>query len=181
MNLFAYTKEPGKRIVRFSLDKKIQDELDAYLETQIEEFNVNSNDEYPFDGKYKPDVGETLFIDPFDPVDDLFKAISSPANIPVANPEESSFDSIKGLFFGRAKDGGKLEIYIQHFDRRRVISNSGFSIFHSLDVYKRIEGSGLTLDTKVAAKLSGSKWSFSSFFHLRQIFDMSGYFKEATE
>lgn len=72
-------------------------------------------------------------------------------------------------------------VYLQSFDRRRVISSAGFSIFHARDTYKRIEGSGLTLDSKLAAKLRGTKLSFFSFFHVRQIFDMSDYFQEATD
>ena len=62
-----------------------------------------------------------------------------------------------------------------------MISSAGFSIFHSTDTYKRIEGSGLTLDNKLAAKLSGAKLSFVSFFHVRQLFDMSSYYREATD
>lgn len=181
MNLFGYTKEAGKRIVRFQLDHAVQQEMTAYLLQQIEEFNANIKDEYAFDGKYKPDDGESLFIEPFDPVDDLPKAIASPMNFPVADPAEISFENIKGLFFGVIETDGSATVYIQHFDRRRVISDAGFSIFHSQETYKRIEGSGLTLDTKIAAKLQGTKLSFSSFFHVRQIFDMSGYYKEATE
>ncbi|MBI5268485.1 MAG: DUF4868 domain-containing protein [Burkholderiales bacterium] len=54
-------------------------------------------------------------------------------------------------------------------------------MYHSQGVYKKFEGTGLTLDTKIAAKLTGTKLQFSSFFSVRQIFDMTSYFQEATD
>jgi hypothetical protein len=167
--------------VRFAVDQTIQAELTAYLEAQIVDFNESCDEEINFDGKYKPDPGEVLCIDAFDDLDNLAQSAVAPLNFPIADPANFSFDNIKALFVGVTEQNGSMTIYLQHFDRRRVISDAGFSIFHSQDVYKKIEGSGLTLDNKITAKLSGTKLCFFSFFHIRQMFDMSSYYAEATD
>lgn len=178
--LFAYTRDPGNRIVRFAVSQEVQESLTAFLEEQIGVFDVEC-DEVPFDGKYKPDDGEMLVIDEFDDLDNLGSVVASPLDAPVADPASMAFDQIKALFFGKQEPDDTWTVYLQNFDRRRVISSAGFSIFHSNNVYKKIEGSGLTLDNKIAARLRGSKLSFYSFFHVRQIFDMSSYYQEATD
>ncbi len=122
-----------------------------------------------------------LVIDEFDDLDDLSLAVASPLNFPIADPVTLPFDSIRALFFGKTEADNSVSVYLQAFDRRRVISDSGFSIFHAQGVYKKIEGTGLTLDNRIAAKLNRAKLKFFSFFHVRQIFDMSSYYQEATD
>ena len=178
--LFAYTRDPGNRIVRFAVTHDVQTSMTAYLTEQIEAFGADC-EEVPFDGNYKPDQGEMLVIEEFEDLDNLSKVVAAPLDVPVADPTSLDFDQIRALFFGHNEADGTWTVYLQSFDRRRVISSAGFSIYHSKDTYKRIEGSGLTLDNKLAARLRGTKLAFLSFFHVRQIFDMSSYYQEATD
>jgi len=178
--LFAYTRDPAQRIVRFAVDREVQDEMTAFLQLQVDNFN-QEHEEIAFDGKYKPDPGEMLFIEEFEDIDELSSAVDAPLNYPIADPAELQFDLIRALFIGAKDDDGVVSVYLQCFDRRKLISNAGFSIFHSQNVYKKIEGTGLTLDTKIAAKLTGTVLRFASFYHVRQIFDMTSYYQEATD
>ncbi len=178
--LFAYTRDPGNRIVRFAVNSDVQVSMTAYLTAQVEAFGTDC-EEVPFDGNYKPEHGEMLVIEEFEDLDSLAKVVAAPLDVPVADPTSLDFDQIRALFFGQQEKDGTWVVYLQSFDRRRVISSAGFSIFHSKDTFKRIEGSGLTLDNKLAARLRGTKLSFFSFFHIRQIFDMSNYYQEATD
>lgn len=178
-NLFALTSVPSMRVVKFDLSASIQDELTTYLEQQELMFNL-STDEIQFDGKYKPDDGEVLFIDNYDDIDNLSNAIINPMSVDVVDPTESFFSDIKALFTGYVTSNGDVKILLQNFDRRRVISTNGLSIFHSANVYKKIEGIGLTVDSKLTAILENGKLRFHSFFMTRQIFDLSEYYKEAT-
>lgn len=177
--LFAYTRDPGNRIVRFAVSNDVQASLTAYLSAQVESFGTDC-EEVPFDGNYKPEQGEMLVIEEFEDLDSLTTVVAAPLDIPVADPSSLDFDQIRALFFGQKQEDGTWVVFLQSFDRRRVISSAGFSIFHSTDTYKRIEGSGLTLDNKIAARLCGTKLYFFSFFHIRQIFDMSNYYQEAS-
>jgi hypothetical protein len=78
-------------------------------------------------------------------------------------------------------DGTKKIALIQSFDKRKIISHKGLSIFHSANVYRKVDGVGLTLDNRLTAILEGTRLSFFSFFASRQIFDLSQYYKEATD
>lgn len=69
---------------------------------------------------------------------------------------------------------------IQSFNRRRIISPTGFTLLHSADTYRKVDGVGLTLDNRLAAMLVGTRVKFLSFHALRQVFDLSAYFAEAT-
>lgn len=178
--LFAYTRDPGQRLVRFAADQDVQRELTEYLEPQVTYFE-REREVIVFDGKYKPDNDEMLVIEEFEDIDNLAAAVGSPLNVPIADPRNFSFDQIRALFFGRMEADGTTSVYLQSFDRRKLISDTGFSIFHAQNVYKRIEGTGLTLDTKLTAKLQGSRLAFFSFFLVRQIFDMTSYYQEATD
>lgn len=178
ITLFAFTKDPAQRLARFELDASLQTELTEYFELQAAEFD--RCDEVLFDGNYRPDSDECLYISDFDDIDALSEAVANPMTVPVAAQTESLLQSIKSLFFGINGPRGWV-VYLQAFDRRRLISNKGFSIFHSGDVYKRLEGTGLTIDHRVVAKLDGQKLSFRSFFLARQIFDLSIYYQEATD
>ena len=180
-NLFALTDDPVNRRLKFSLSAEVQQDLTAYLQQQESTFNKNCQDIIPFDGKYKPDLGEVLEINEFDDIDSITDAITNPLSIPEVSPTPESFSHIKALFSGYVDSTGKTVVLIQHFDKKRVISPNGLSIFHAANVYKKIEGVGLTIDNKLTATLSGNSLKFNSFHIIRQVFDLSGYYMEATD
>lgn len=177
--LFAYTKEPSSRVVRFELDAAVQPELRAFWNSQIDTFNCNE-ELISFDGNYRPETGELLYIDNFDDIDGLAEAAADPSKIPKVEGDDELLGSVKALFVGRQEEG-QWVVYLQAFDRRRLMSVRGFSIFHDKTVFKRIESAGLTLDNRIAAKLVGKRLYFRDFFYARQIFDLSSYYQEATD
>jgi len=180
-NLFALTDDPSTRRLRFSLSTEVQTDLTSLLQQQESSFNSNGHEEIPYDGKYKPDIGEVLTISDFDDIDGLADAVVNPLSIPEVVPTPEAFDTIKALFSGYVDQGGKPIVLIQHFDKKRVISTNGLSIFHASNVYKKIEGIGLTVDSKLTAIIRDGFLKFHSFHLLRQIFDLSAYYKEATD
>ncbi|WP_415720601.1 Kiwa anti-phage protein KwaB-like domain-containing protein [Photobacterium ganghwense] len=180
LNLFALTSNPSKRIVKFELSSDVQNDLTTYIKAQEATFDQHE-EEIEFDGKYKPDEGEVLFIDGYDDIDDLSSAVENPLSAEVVDPTEDFFSEIKALFTGYTTDGGDVKILLQNFDRRRIISTNGLSIFHSSNVYKKIEGIGLTIDHKLTATLENGKLKFFSFHNTRQMFDLSEYYKVATD
>jgi hypothetical protein len=180
LSLFALTSDPAKRIVKFNLSNDVQSDLTAYLRKQEISFDLQQ-DEIVFDGKYKPDVGEVLCIENYDDIDNLENAIRNPTSLDLVDPSEDFFHDIKALFSGYILETGGIKVLLQNFDRRKIISTNGLSIFHSSNVYKKIEGVGLTIDHKLTATLEEGKLKFFSFHNARQIFDLSEYYKEATD
>jgi len=184
LNLFAITSDSdnGNRAARFKLSEQVQDELTIYLKNQEQQFNDSIENEIKFDGKYKPDPGEVLIIDHYNDVDNLGQAIRNPLGIEEIDPSNKAFQSIKALFTGYVDDtDNNIVVLIQNFDKRKIISTDGLSIFHSANIYKKIDGIGVTLDTKLSAILKGKTLKFHSFHTLRQIFDVSNYYREATD
>ncbi|WP_413473249.1 Kiwa anti-phage protein KwaB-like domain-containing protein [Shewanella baltica] len=180
LSLFALTSDPAKRIVKFNLSNDVQADLTTYLKDQESSFDLQQ-DEIVFDGKYKPDAGEVLCIENYDDIDNLESAIRNPTSLDLVDPSEDFFHDIKALFSGYILETGGVKVLLQNFDRRKIISTNGLSIFHSANVYKKIEGIGLTIDHKLTATLEEGKLKFFSFHNTRQIFDLSEYYKEATD
>ncbi|MCU7976439.1 DUF4868 domain-containing protein [Shewanella sp. SW36] len=180
LSLFALTNNPASRIVKFELSGPVQIELTEYLKIQ-EEFFDAAHEEIEFDGKYKPEHDEVLYIDGYDDIDGLENAIINPLGVEPVNPNEDFFLEIKALFTGYETDVGTIKILLQNFDRRKIISTNGLSIFHSNNVYKKIEGIGITVDYKLTATLELGKLKFYSFHTTRQMFDLSEYYKVATD
>lgn len=180
LNLFALTNNPAKRIVKFSLSNPVQIDLTRYIREQEVAFD-EAGQEIEFDGKYKPDQGEVLYIDNYDDIDDLQAAVENPLALDEVEPTEEFFNEIKALFTGYVTPGGHIRVLLQNFDRRKIISTNGLSIFHSANVYRKIEGIGLTVDYKLTATLEEGRLKFFSFHAARQIFDLSEYYKVATD
>jgi hypothetical protein len=180
MNLLALTRDPARRIVRLPLAQNVQAEVERVFKAQEEDFRGTIEQEHEFDGKYKPDEGECLFIKDYDDIDNIHEAIADPLIVPTIRPELDEFAGVKALFVGYKAPTGERVALIQSFDRRKIISPAGMSIFHSADVYKKVDGVGLTLDSKLATILTEDVLKFFSFHVVRQIFDLSQYFVEAT-
>lgn len=180
MNLFALTRDSSRRVLRIPLSAEIQGEVGALFRDQEADFNSSAQDEIAFDGKYKPEDGECLAISDYDDIDNLRSAVANPLGVPEISPTTGEFEGIKALFSGRT-EGEQQTVLMQAFDRRKILSNKGLSIFHAANVYRKVEGVGLTLDTRLAAVLEGRKLRFFSFHAARQILDLSQYYKEATD
>jgi Domain of unknown function (DUF4868) len=180
LNLFALVNDPANRIQRFVLDGPVQEELTKYLEAQEAAFNA-AEISVDFDGKYKPDAGEVLVINEFDDIDNLSGAIRNPLSVGEVAPDAEFFSQVRALFSGRVEENQSVTVLLQNFDRRRVLSTKGLSIFHSNNTFKKIEGVGLTIDWKLAAVLNGPRLKFFSFHNARQIFDLTDHYYEATD
>jgi len=90
LSLFALTNDPARRIVKFELSHPVQIELTDYIKSQEETFD-EVVDEFEFDGKYKPDVGEILYINNYDDIDGLAQAIETPLGVEPVDPSEDFF------------------------------------------------------------------------------------------
>lgn len=182
LNLFVLTDISESRVMRVAVTQDLQKSITLLFKEQEERFfnGVEIDDYYKFDGKYRPEERELLYIDDFDDIDKLGAAIADPLGYPELTIENGGLEHVRALFSGYTEQG-KTRVLAQTFDRRRIISPKGFSIIHSKDKFVKFDGTGLTLDNKLTAVLDGSKLLFSSFHFVRSIFDVSNYFKEATD
>lgn len=179
MNLFALTKIAGSPILRLPLTAELQADIDTIFQQQLAAFEADIAETIPFDGRYVPDENELLSIDRFSEGDELVAAVANPLATESFDPAVHSLSAVKALFVGIERNQGPC-VLIQHFERRRLISTKGLAMFFSGNTFRRISDEGLTLDTRLLAVLENRTLRFQSFYFLRQVFDMSGYYREAT-
>lgn len=178
MNLFALTEND---VWRVPLSAPVQTEVIAMFKNQEEEFDAAYSASVPFDGKYKPEDFECLAIADFQGATRMSDALSQPLQHESIPASSEVLARIKALFTGYTHDGD-ARILVQRFDKRQVLSGRGISIFHSADVFKKIEGPGITLDCRLAAVIRSGELRFRSFHVMRQVFDnVSQYYVEATD
>ncbi len=180
LNLFALTSIPGMRILRMPLTSDVQASIAELFRAQEQEFMQGIEEEIKFDGMYRPEENELLYINNFDDVDGIKAAILRPQGCQEFILKSGVLELIKAIFTGYIKNG-TIHILLQGFDRGRIIHANGFSLIHTGKIFTRFDGGGLTLDNKLTAIIEDDKLKFSSYHFLRQIFDMSAYGKDATE
>jgi hypothetical protein len=180
LNLFALTNIPGMRVLRMPLTQEVQAGVTELFRGQEHEFLQGIEEEVKFDGMYRPEENELLYINNFDDVDGIKSAILRPQNCHEFAFKNGALESIKAVFSGYIKNG-TIRILLQGFDRRRIINANGFSLIHSGNAFRKFDGGGLTLDNKLTAIIEDDTLKFSSFHYLRNIFDMSAYCKEASD
>lgn len=180
LNLFALTSTPGMRILRMPLTRDVQAGVTELYRAQEYEFLQGIEEEIKFDGMYRPEESELLYINNFDDVDGIKSAILRPQSCQELSLKNGSLESIKAIFSGYIKNG-TIRVLIQGFDRRRIINANNFSLIHTENVFSKFDGGGLTLDNKLTAIIEDDTLKFASYHYLRQIFDMSAYCKEATD
>jgi hypothetical protein len=182
MSLFALSDDPANRIARIPLEAHVQDEVSALFTQQETEFRMKSQREIAFDGKYKPEPEECLYIDSFDDIDGLKVAVTNAASVPAIPPAAANLYNIKALFAGRVDAGGNAVVLLQFFEKRRIISTGGLlTLILDANHYTKFQTIGLTIDDKLSAIFEGKKLSVFSFYVARQIFDLSQHYITATD
>lgn len=180
LNLFALSSIPGMRVLRMPLRHDVQSGISELFKGQEHEFLQGIEEEIRFDGMYRPEESELLYINNFDDVDGIKSAILRPQGCQEFALKNGSLESIKAIFTGYIKNGA-IRVLLQGFDRRRIINANGFALVHSDNAFSRFDGGGFTLDNKLTAIIDDDNLKFASYHYLRQIFDMSAYCKEATD
>lgn len=180
LNLFALTSTPGMRVLRIPLTPDVQVGISELFRGQEHEFLQGVEEEIRFDGMYRPEENELLYINNFDDVDGIKSAILRPQGCQEFALKNGSLESIKAIFTGYIKNG-VIRILLQGFDRRRIINANGFSLVHSENAFSKFDGGGFTLDNKLTAIIEDDNLKFASYHYLRQIFDLTAYCKEATD
>lgn len=170
INIFAILKSENP-IKLINISGNIQNELTP-LKNNAKEFL--QKEKILFDGQYKPEDDQILEIENF----------SLPFEIDFDNPlnlekiEIDDIDLIKGLIINDQDIIG-----FQCFDRRKIIEPSRLNIVFKANTFSKLEEKGITIDNKLDTVFSKQNKSllFYSYHNASKIFDLSGYYREATD
>ena len=177
-NLFALLDDSETPILRLPLTRDLQNTVGNTFQGQLGELFANEPDEVPFDASLNPDESEIAYISGFEPPAIIWEAIRNPTRLDSYEASQETLEKTKGFFTG---DHLSRKLLFQVFDRRRVLSTQRVTILYSGDTFRRLEDPGVTLDTQLAAGFMDDRLYFRSFYTARRLFDLSPYFREATD
>lgn len=174
LNLFALMKNDSiKRIVTNS---DLQKEISTFF-TNLKNSFYQSQDEILFDGRYKVDTNEIFVIPDFPIPNTIQNALINPLTIDILNLKTDK-EAIKGIFTGVWNETNK-HISFQTFDIRKILSQK-LTLINSRDTFTKLEDPGLTIDNSIQALIHENKMLFYSYHSANKLFDLSDYYKEAT-
>lgn len=157
---------------RIKLSQDIENQLSSYLAESLSYFN--KAERINFNGEYKPDENQVLVIKNYKG----FKANEFDNILIIPVLEEAEIETIKYLIFSNND-----LILFQTFDSRKIIKPEKLYLLYSSNTYSRIDNKGLVVDAKIDAVFlkNESVLLFSSYHNASKIFDLSNYYREATE
>lgn len=185
--LFAWmdTKDKSIQIKRVIEDRNTQVALNNLFNDASDNM-VSGKTPVVFDGKYTPDPDGTdyLFIDGFSLPEEIVSAIKNPQALEALEPEKNVIPKIKALFIGSHSVVDGVDTYLaafQKFKSDQYISAAKIHLFLSGDTFVADNRVGLTIGKHIDCLFADNKLQFTSFFFARQVFDLSKYYREATD
>jgi len=178
LTLIAMIKNNGGvECKRISVPREAQDKITKEFLRLKDNFTKN-REEVCFNGGYRADVTEILKIDNFEIDDDIINAIQNPLTLDIMR--KSDINSIKALFCGVWNNNSKYVLF-QSFDSRKVLSKKkGIPLVHSNNTFKMLSEPIITIGNGLDAICENNKLLFISYHNAKKIFDLSEYYKEAT-
>ena len=136
-------------------------------------FEQGVNAEVDFNGDWKPDANEVLTIDDVSESTLMTNAINvNASSFTDVNISNFSNEPIKAIFTGITTNG-QTKVFVQKFSSKQALSLNQLPVKTTDDIF--------TIDNKLVAIIEGNKTKFKSFHNARMVFDLSEFYKEATD
>lgn len=184
-NFFALIKDDSGscQIKRIRVNQPLQTELVQIFEDQRILFERGVDTEITFNGDWKPDRNEVLVINDIGESTLMAGAITANASS-FSDVVISNFtnEPIKAIFTG-INAGGSVKVFVQKFSSRQALSLNQLPIIkmQTGNTFVKTTDDIFTIDNKLVAVIDGNKTKFKSFHNARMVFDLSEYYKEATD
>lgn len=181
MIIKAGTKEP--EILRLEVDAETQA---AICNTFVAATTDLTSDKtrVPFDGSYKPHNDEFLAIESFQLPDVIMDAIRDPLGVAAFNKENEEFPEIKAIFVGERIQTGETEkfnVAFQRFRKEQYISPKWYNLFFNNNTFFQEKRFGISISDNIDCFYTEGELQFTSFYFARQVFDLSDYYRSATD
>lgn len=172
-----------EEILRIELDAETQ-QLICNIFASAKNELIADKSRVPFDGNYKPHNDEILIIDGFLISDEIKDAIRDPLGVAAYVQENQIFPEIKAIFVGERIQTGeseKFNVAFQRFRKEQYISNRRWNIFFENNMFFHEKRFGISLSDTIDCFFTDGELQFTSFYFARQIFDLSDYYRSATD
>ena len=176
LSLFALCGVPGNPIVkRVVTTAAVQNELDALFTTLEGLFNVGVDEQIEFDGRWKPDANELLYVAITPEAIAIRAALQADA---LAIDEISnSFDDeeIRALAVRRGN-----RILVQAFSNQQRLSRK-FALTLRAGIFNKLVPTTFAIDNQIHIIIDGDRIKFKSFNMAKRVIDLSTLYSEATD
>ena len=182
-SIMVMKADDPSQILRLEVDGDTQQSIDQSFAEAVAGLSEDKN-MVPFDGSYKPDEDELLFIDGFILPDEIKEAIRNPIGVTAYQKEGGSFPEIKAIFVGtctRTNGSENFQIAFQRFRKEQYISTKGFNLYFSNNTFHRERNYGISVSDRVDCYYADGKLQFTSYFYAKQIFGLKEFFPSASD
>lgn len=173
----------GEEILRIDIDDDTQKEVTHAFENSVKNMTFEKT-KIVFDGSYKPNDDEYLVIQDFKLADNIKDAVRNPIGVNGFLVNDKMDIVIKTIFVGKRTEKNNrecFEVAFQRFRKEQYLSTHGFNLFFDKNIFFREKRFGICVSDYVDCYISGNDLYFSSFYYARQIFDLSEYYRSATD
>lgn len=170
-------------LYRLEVDADTQREVCSSFDSALNDL-ISEKTKISFDGSYKPHNDEFLAIENFQLSDTIKDAIRDPLGVPAYQKENGEFYDIKAIFVGKrieTDDTERFKVAFQRFRKEQYISTSWINLFFTNETFRREKDFGISISDSVDCYYTEGELRFSSFYFARQIFDLSEYYRSATD
>lgn len=173
----------ANRIFRFDVDADTQEAI-CHAFSEAKDKLTADKERIVFDGCYKPNQDEFLAIENFKIIDEIKDAIRDPLGTTAYQRIDGAFPEIKAVFVGgrtEDKNSEHFNVAFQRFRKEQYISTRWYNLFFINDTFFRQNGFGISITDSIDCFYTNGELQFASFFFARQVFDLGGYYRSATD
>lgn len=172
-----------EEILRLEVDAETQKGICKTFESAKNDL-IDGKSRIIFDGSYKPHQDEFLAIENFQLPDKIMDAIRDPLGVAAFDKESGAFPEIKAVFVGERIQTGETEkfnVAFQRFRKEQYLSTRGHNLFFDNTTFFQEKRFGINISDTVDCYFTDGDLQFASFFFARQVFDLNGYYRSATD
>jgi len=170
-------------ICRLELDAQTQEEICESF-SKAQENLLSEKTRVVFDGSYKPHTDEFLAIENFRLSGEIMDAIRNPIGVLPYEKIDGEFPEIKAIFVGervQMEDTEEFHVAFQRFRKEQYISTKWYNLFFDENTFFQEKRFGISISDSVDCFYSNGELQFLSFYFARQVFDLSDYYRSATD
>lgn len=179
MDFFAIVGGHPRAVYRLELHQELQNQLDVTFNEHAEQLWSPDLTVVPFEREnFHPDESEILEIRPFDLPEFIYDPLQNVVGCPTLPLDDETLSRVYCVF---AYDSGGERLIFQVITRSQRLSRSNLNLILQNNVFTRLGNPGLILSGACHAVYRDSALRFRSMWWLKQIIDISDYYRAATE
>lgn len=167
-------------IKRVEISQNVAGEIGRLFSRQLEYFLRGVEEEIEFNGDWKPDEDELLYIALPEPLTNIVDTCTNNTlELPTIDAAQILSENIRALA-ASVRHQGRNKLAIQKFSSRQILENK-FSLILRNQVFNRLEDPILTINDKICAVVDREQLKFTNFGVIKTIFDLTSFYHEASD